>query len=183
MKNRAVFIDRDGTLNVEKNYLFKKEDFEFTENAPKGIKLLNDNGFKVIVITNQAGVARGYYSESDVIELHKYIDEKLKDYDAKIDAYYYCPHHPIHGIGDYKINCNCRKPSTGMLDKAIKEFQIDRRASWMIGDKKTDIFAGAKAKLETILVRTGYGNREVIDNEICMKNSLYEAVKYIISLD
>lgn len=155
--NKAVFLDRDGTINVEKNYLYKIEDFEFIEGAPEAIKLLNDNGYKVIVVTNQAGVARGYYTEDDVKKLHKYIDGELKKYGAHIDAYYYCPHHPIYGIGEYKVECNCRKPKPGLLERAIEDFGISVENSWLIGDNKTDIEAGNRLNLNTILVITGHG--------------------------
>ncbi|RDY23266.1 HAD family hydrolase [Romboutsia maritimum] len=140
--NKAVFFDRDGTINVEKNYLYKVEDFEFIKGIPQIIKKFNDDGYKVIVITNQAGIGRGYYTEEDMHKLHKHIDSELKKYDAHIDAYYFCPHHPVHGIGEYKLDCNCRKPKTGMLEKAIDDFDIDVKQSILYGDKPWDIEAG-----------------------------------------
>lgn len=179
--NKAVFLDRDGTINVEKNYLYRIEDFEFIEGAPEAIKLLNDNEYKVIVVTNQAGVARGYYTEADVKKLHKHIDDELRKYQAHIDAYYYCPHHPIYGIGEYKVECNCRKPKTGLLEKAVKDFAIDLSNSWIIGDKQSDVESGELLYIKTILVMTGYGADEKYKVQSdYIKEDLYSAIKNII---
>ena len=125
--------------------------------APEAIAMLNKCGYQVIVVSNQAGVARGYYTEDDVKKLHKYINLRLKEYNAHIDAFYYCPHHPEAGIGKYKKNCHCRKPETGLFEMACNDFPIDVENSWMIGDNISDIKAGIRFNLKTILVRTGYG--------------------------
>ena len=137
--NKAAFFDRDGTINVEKNYLYKVEDFEFIEGIPELIKKYNDEGYIVIVVTNQAGIARGYYTEEDMNILHRYINEQLAKIGAHIDAFYFCPHHP-----DITGECNCRKPKTGMLEKAIKDWDIDVSQSILYGDKPWDIVAGKK---------------------------------------
>lgn len=155
--DRVVFLDRDGTINVEKKYLYKPEDFEFIEGTQEAIRLLNEAGYKVVVITNQAGVARGYYTEEDVDRLHRYINKRLAESGAHIDAFYYCPHHPENGIGKYQIACDCRKPKIGMFLQAEKLFDIDKGNSWMIGDKLIDIEAGKNYGVRTVLVRTGYG--------------------------
>lgn len=160
--NRAVFLDRDGTINVEKNYLYRIEDFEFIDGVPQAIKILNDNDYRVIVITNQAGVARGYYKENDVKKLHKYIQDQLKKYGAHIDAFYYCPHHPVNGIGKYKIECNCRKPKDGLFKKAIKDFNIDVSKSYIVGDKISDLIPGKSNNIKSFLVMTGYGKQEAL---------------------
>lgn len=157
ISKKTVFLDRDGTINVEKNYLYRLEDFEFIPKAPEAIAMLNKCGYQVIVVSNQAGVARGYYTEDDVKKLHKYINLRLKEYNAHIDAFYYCPHHPEAGIGKYKKNCHCRKPETGLFEMACNDFPIDVENSWMIGDNISDIKAGIRFNLKTILVRTGYG--------------------------
>lgn len=176
--NKAVFLDRDGTINIEKNYLYRVEDFEFVSGAPEAIKMLNDAGYLVIVVTNQAGIARGYYTEQDMHKLHRHIDQELKKYDAHIDAYYYCPHHPIHGIGKYKMECGCRKPNSGMLEVAIKEFDIDVSKSYMIGDKITDILAGRKNQIKGILVRTGHVISESeLKNHYDIRENLLEVVE------
>lgn len=146
--NKAAFFDRDGTINVEKNYLYKVEDFEFIEGIPELIKKYNDEGYIVIVVTNQAGIARGYYTEEDMNILHRYINEQLAKIGAHIDAFYFCPHHP-----DITGECNCRKPKTGMLEKAINDWNIDVTKSILYGDKPWDIEAGDKCGIRSIYVR------------------------------
>lgn len=182
--NKAVILDRDGTINVEKNYLYKKEEFEFEFNSDKAIKTFNDLGYKVIVISNQAGIARGYYTESDLLDLHKYIDHRLKSIEAQIDGCYYCPHHPKYGIGKYLAKCRCRKPGTLLYEKAIKEFNIDVTKSFVIGDKITDLIPGKEMNMKTILVGTGYGSQEKEKKSVfdyyC--SNLYEASLMIKNL-
>lgn len=148
--NKAAFFDRDGTINVEVNYLYKCEDFEFIEGMPAFIKKFNDWGFKVIVATNQAGIARGYYKEDDMLILHEYINKQLKKYDAHVDAFYFCPHHP-----DISGPCHCRKPETGMLEQAIADFDIDVNASILFGDKPWDIEAGERLGIKSYLINEG----------------------------
>lgn len=155
--DKVIFLDRDGTINIEKQYLYKIEDFEFIDGVIEAIRLLNINGYKVIVITNQAGVARGYYSANDVENLHNYINEELKKNNAYIDDFYYCVHHPSEGIGKYKIDCKCRKPKTGLFMQAEQKYEVDKSESWMIGDNISDIIAGNNYGIKTILVGTGYG--------------------------
>ena len=145
--NKAAFFDRDGTINIEKNYLYKVEDFEFIKGIPELIKKYNDEGYVVIVVTNQAGIARGYYTEEDMNILHRYINEQLAKIGAHIDAFYFCPHHP-----DITGECNCRKPKTGMLEKAIQEWNIDVNQSILYGDKPWDIEAGEKCGIRSIYV-------------------------------
>ena len=150
--NKAIFLDRDGTINIEKNYLYKKEEFEFIAGMPKAIKKWNDLGYLVLVITNQAGIARGFYEEVDVDILHKHINRCLKKVSAHIDGFYFCPHHPTEGIGKYKVECNCRKPNTGLLEKAIKDFNVDISKSYLFGNKGSDIEAGNRIGVQTFLV-------------------------------
>jgi D-glycero-D-manno-heptose 1,7-bisphosphate phosphatase len=156
---RAVFIDRDGTINVEKEYLYRTDDFAFISGAPQAIRLLNEAGFLVIVVSNQSGVARGYYTEEDVHLLHHHIASLLEQFGARVDAWFYCPHHPA-GRGSYALPCRCRKPLPGMLLEAAGRFVIDLESSIMIGDKLVDVEAGAAAGCRSILVRTGYGSEE-----------------------
>ncbi|MDO5408140.1 MAG: D-glycero-beta-D-manno-heptose 1,7-bisphosphate 7-phosphatase [Eubacteriales bacterium] len=157
---RVVFLDRDGTLNEEVNYLHRKEDMRLLPGVPEAIRMLREHGYRIVVITNQAGVARGYYSEEDVHALHAYMNEILEPQGAKIDAFFYCPHHPEHGIGAYKKVCHCRKPDTGMFEQAEEVFQVDKAHSWMIGDKLIDVQAGRNYGVRTVLVGTGYGAEE-----------------------
>lgn len=156
---RAVFLDRDGTINVEKEYLYRIEDFEFVPGAEDAVRRLNDAGFMVVVVTNQSGVARGYYTEEDVETLHRYVAARLDAYGARVDAWFYCPHHP-DGRGSYALPCDCRKPLPGMLREAAKRYDIDFAGSYMIGDKLADVEAGLAAGCTPILVKSGYGAQE-----------------------
>ncbi|MCL2260340.1 MAG: D-glycero-beta-D-manno-heptose 1,7-bisphosphate 7-phosphatase [Fibromonadales bacterium] len=144
--NKAVFLDRDGTINVDKHYVYKIEDFEFINGVPQAIKSLNKNGYKVIVISNQSGIARGFYTIADVEKLHKYMDSELAKINAKIDAYYICPHHP-----DFSGECECRKPKTGLIKQAIKNFDIDISQSYLVGDKEIDMECGNNAGIKTFI--------------------------------
>ena len=146
-KQPAVFLDRDGTLIEEVNYLSRVEDlrlFPFTANA---VRLLKDSGFLVIVVTNQSGIGRGIYTESAMHAIHDAIQSQLS---GAIDAFYFCPHLPCDG-------CNCRKPKPGMIDAAAIDFDIDLENSWIVGDKKIDVETGVAANLRSGLVFTGYG--------------------------
>lgn len=154
---KAVFMDRDGTLNKEVHYLHRPEDLILFEDVPEGIRRLNEAGFKTIVVTNQAGVARGYYKEEDVKQLHQYMNQILEKWGAHIDAFFYCPHHPEKGIGEYKKICSCRKPGIGMFQMAEALYDIDKTRSYMIGDKLIDTEAGKNYGVSSILVGTGYG--------------------------
>jgi D-glycero-D-manno-heptose 1,7-bisphosphate phosphatase len=156
-QNRAVFLDRDGTINVEREYLHRPEEFSFIPGAPRAIRLLKDAGFYVIVVTNQSGVARGLFDEAAVRGLHRHMDAELAHHGAGVDAYYFCPHHPEHGGEDYRKLCACRKPLAGMLFQAATDFSLDLESSFMIGDKLADVEAGLKAGCRPLLVRTGYG--------------------------
>ncbi|STO32193.1 D,D-heptose 1,7-bisphosphate phosphatase [Fusobacterium necrogenes] len=155
--NKAIILDRDGTINIEKDYLHKIEDFEFEEGVVEGLKILADLGYIFVVVTNQSGIARGYYTEEDLEILNNYIGEILEKEGIKIKKFYFCPHHPEKGVGKYKVECNCRKPNPGMLEEAIKEFDIDREKSFMIGDNISDIEAGINANVTPILLETGHG--------------------------
>lgn len=154
---KTVFLDRDGTINEEVNYLHRPEDLKLLPMAAEAIRLWNEQGFRVVVVTNQAGVARGYYQEADVEKLHRYMNQILAEKGAHVDAFYYCPHHPEHGIGPYKIKCHCRKPDTGMFEAAERDCPVDKAHSYMVGDKWLDTQAGARFGVHTALVGTGYG--------------------------
>ena len=174
---KAILLDRDGTINVEKDYLHKIEDFEFEKNVVEALQILSSLGYTMAVVTNQSGIARGYYTEEDLQKLNEHIKRELEKYGVIIEKFYYCPHHPENGIGKYKADCICRKPNTGMLEAAIEEFDIDRKASFMVGDTLADIDAGIKAGLTPILVKTGHGIEtleKIGDREINIFNSLYD---------
>ncbi|MCR5587732.1 MAG: HAD family hydrolase, partial [Lachnospiraceae bacterium] len=123
--NKAVFLDRDGTINVEKNYLYKIEDFVFLPGVIEGLKLLQDAGFLLIIITNQSGIARGYYTEEDFKILNNWMLNKLAENGINITKVYYCPHLPDAKIEEYRRDCDCRKPKLGLFYRAIKEYNID----------------------------------------------------------
>lgn len=153
---RAAFLDRDGTINTEKEYLYRIDEFEFIPGAPEAVRLLNEAGFLVVVVSNQSGVGRGYYTEDDVETLHRHIATELAGAGARVDAWFYCPHHPS-GRGSYALACRCRKPLPGMLIEAAARYDIDLASSVMIGDKLVDVEAGMAAGCRPMLVRTGYG--------------------------
>ncbi len=155
--DRVIFLDRDGTINEEVHYLHRAKDFRLLPGVEEALRRFRGAGYKVVVVTNQSGVARGYYGEEDVERLHDYVDGLLRPRGAGIDHFFYCPHHPEHGIGVYRASCRCRKPGTGMLEMAQQYYEIDKSQSWMIGDKLTDIQAGNRFGVHTALVGTGYG--------------------------
>ena len=149
----AVFLDRDGTLNREKGYLYRWADWEWLPGAIEALAALKEAGRKLVVITNQAGVARGLYGPADIEALHRRVNEDLAGRGLAIDAFYYCPHHP-----DFTGPCDCRKPRPGMFLKAARELSLDLSRSAMVGDKLSDVEAGRAAGLGlNILLRTGYG--------------------------
>ena len=153
--NKAIFFDRDGTLNVDLDYLCDFEKFQWIDGAVEAIKFLNDNNYLVIVVTNQSGVARGFFTEDDVKSFHKQMNEELKNFDAHIDEFYYCPHHPQGVIAKYKIDCECRKPKSKMIEDACKKFNIDKSKSLMICDKIRDVEYGENAGVRSVLFEGG----------------------------
>lgn len=178
---RAVFLDRDGVINVDTGYVHRSDDFELLPGVAKAIRLLNDAGFLVIVVTNQSGVARGYYSLEAVHLLHRYLDAELAAFGARVDAYYVCPHHPEHGVADMKAPCSCRKPLPGMLEQAAADFGIHLRESYMIGDKASDVAAGLSAGCRPIRISSGIG--EVgLSSGIPVFSCLLDAVRAIVAV-
>lgn len=163
---RAVFLDRDGTINVEKDYLYRPEEFTFIPGAPEAIRALKEAGFLVIVVTNQSGVARGYFGPDAVEALHAHLQSELATFDTSIDAFYYCPHHPQAGVGVYRVDCDCRKGRPGMLLQAAQEHGIDLSRSFMIGDKEADLEAGQAAGCAALLVLTGYGAETALNTNL-----------------
>jgi D-glycero-D-manno-heptose 1,7-bisphosphate phosphatase len=160
MSQGAVFLDRDGTINEEMGYINHPERFIIFPYVAESIKICNDLGLKVIVVTNQSGVARGYFNESLVRELHEKLKNEMTDQGAKIDQIYYCPHHPKEGRKPYKKECNCRKPKPGMILKAVKEYEIDLQKSYMIGDRYKDVIFAKKLNMKSGFVLSGYGRGE-----------------------
>ncbi|MCW5687415.1 MAG: HAD family hydrolase [Pseudolabrys sp.] len=137
----AAFFDRDGVLNVDRDYVHRIDQFEWIAGATEAIKLVNDAGYLAIVVTNQSGVARGLYDEAAIATLHAHMQDDLAARGAHIDTFYYCPHHPQGKIERFAITCACRKPGIGMLEQAAADWRIDRAHSFMIGDKDIDVAA------------------------------------------
>jgi D-glycero-D-manno-heptose 1,7-bisphosphate phosphatase len=164
-KNKTCFLDRDGVLIREVNYLSSPEQVSIFSEAINALKMLRKNGYKIIVITNQAGVARGYFTEQDVLEVHAEIDRQLLAENLSIDAYYYCPHHPDGVVDGYNIDCDCRKPKPSLILQAVKDFDIDLHKSFLIGDKVTDLLAADNAGCSAALVKTGHGIEHVAKAE------------------
>ena len=157
---KAIFLDRDGTINVEKDYIYKSEDLVFEEGTIEALKTFKNLEYILIVVSNQSGIARGYFTEEDLNIFNNNMNEILKKNGVEITEFYCCPHHP-NGIGEYKKVCECRKPNNKMIEDAIKKYNIDREKSYMVGDKISDIEAGFKSNLKTVLVKTGYGLKDM----------------------
>lgn len=156
----AVFLDRDGTLIEEVGYLDRPERVVLYPFATDAIRALNRAGVRVIMVTNQSGVARGFFSEGVVRLVHRRIAHLLAAGQAHFDAYYYCPHHPDGRVTEYARSCECRKPGRGMVDRAVEEFGIDPRRSFAVGDRWLDVGLARTIGGQGILVRTGYGSDE-----------------------
>jgi D-glycero-D-manno-heptose 1,7-bisphosphate phosphatase len=157
---RAVFLDRDGTLIEEVGYLNRLDRVAFFPWSVDAIRVLNDAGLLVVIVTNQAGVARGYFDEALVRETHALIDRRVREGGARIDAYYHCPHHPDGVVEALRQACECRKPKPGMIHQAARDLDIDVPGSFTVGDRWLDVEMGRAAGTTTVLVRTGYGRDE-----------------------
>lgn len=169
---RAVFLDRDGTIAEDVNYCSSVEDFHLLPTVAKAIRLCNENAFKVIVITNQSGLARGYFTKDTLAQIHHKMKEELREKGAVIDAIYYCPHHPDD-------NCACRKPKAGLLNRAAQEMGLDLNWSYMIGDMQKDIDVGRAVGCKTILVTTGPENGANVNGADYVAESLLDAAEWI----
>ncbi|MEP9412422.1 MAG: HAD family hydrolase [Candidatus Brocadia sp.] len=152
-KRKAVFLDRDGTIVVHKPYLSSPEQLKLSPNAAQGIRLFREYGYLIIVVTNQSGVARGFFDEERLMLIHKRLMDMLEDEGVVIDGIYYCPHHTEGVIKQYKIDCTCRKPKPGMLLDAARKHHIDLTQSLMIGDSEVDVLAGKNAGCRCVLIR------------------------------
>jgi UDP-N-acetylmuramoyl-tripeptide--D-alanyl-D-alanine ligase len=151
--HKAVFLDRDGTINVDRDYVYDIKDLEFLPNAVRGLKRLQELGYILIIITNQSGIGRGYYSEENYKILMKEFYRRMREEGIEFAADYYCMHAP-------EEKCDCRKPNTLLIETAIKEHNIDIKKSYFIGDKTADILAGKRSGVKTILVLTGKAGKD-----------------------
>ena len=184
----AVFLDRDGTINEQMGYINHISRFHLLPGAAKAIKRLNDAGIPVVVVSNQSGLARGYFPEELLTEVHKKMQTQLAEKGARVDAIYYCPHHPEAKEARFKETCACRKPKPGLIYRAAKEMQLDPEISFVVGDRWSDIKTAAQCGARSILVRTGYGrgdekyigpNQEIQPHQKC--DDLQEAVSWILT--
>lgn len=154
----AVFLDRDGVVIEDSHYLGDAARVQLVPGAADAVAALNRAGWPVVVVTNQSGVARGMFSFDSVGVVHDHLARLLATHGARIDAFHFCPHHPDADVPEFRADCDCRKPMPGMLRRAADELHLDLGTSWMIGDRETDLAAGAAAGCRTVLVRTGYGS-------------------------
>ncbi|MBC7893173.1 MAG: HAD-IIIA family hydrolase [Sphingobacteriaceae bacterium] len=160
----AVFLDRDGVLNREVDHLRRADDLDLLPGVAGAVKRLNQSDYLSVVVTNQPGLAKGFFTETDLEEIHRELETQLGAERAYLDAIYHCPHHPEAGfegeVPALKIACDCRKPGTGLVERALHELNIDRSRSFFVGDSTTDLLTGRNAGLRTVLVRTGYGGQD-----------------------
>lgn len=188
MKKPAVFIDRDGTINEQLGYINHLSRFVILPGVSEAVRLLNKNNLWAIIVSNQGGVARGYYPMELVEEIHAFLKSSLKEQGAIIDGIFFCPHHPAGVVPEYSSECDCRKPETGLIDKALEAFDIDMSNSYVVGDRYVDIELAIRVNIKGILVKTGYGlgEMEYVIPEMPVKpdhvaEDLLDAVKWILN--
>jgi D-glycero-D-manno-heptose 1,7-bisphosphate phosphatase len=188
MKRRAVFMDRDGTISEEIGYVNHPSRYRVFPYAARAVRLLNEAGWLAVLVTNQAGVARGYFTEDLVGAVHERLRQELARGEAHLDAIYYCAHHPSVGEPPYRLDCDCRKPKPGLIQRAAEDFQIDLAASWMIGDRYSDIELARNARVRSAFVLSGYGRGEWEYQRAAWKHEpdivaedLLEAVREIVN--
>jgi D-glycero-D-manno-heptose 1,7-bisphosphate phosphatase len=184
---RAVFIDRDGTISEEVGYVNHPARYRVFPFAAEAVRALNERGWLAILVTNQAGVARGYFKEELIGEVHKILQDELARDGARLDAIYYCPHHPTVGELPYRLDCDCRKPKPGLIRRAAEDFHLDLARCWMVGDRYGDTLLARNAGTRSAFVLTGYGrgelehqSREWQQRPDLVAENLLEAVKEII---
>ncbi|MDT4955178.1 MAG: D-glycero-D-manno-heptose 1,7-bisphosphate phosphatase [Acidobacteriota bacterium] len=190
MKRRAVFMDRDGTISEEIGYVNHPSRYRVFPYSAEAVRLLNEAGWLAILVTNQAGVARGYFTEELIAAVHDVLKQELSERGAELDAIYYCAHHPTVGEAPYRFDCDCRKPKPGLIERAAAEFDIDLQQSWMIGDRYSDIELARNAGVHSAFVLSGYGRGEWEYQRAAWKHepelvaeNLLEAVRKIVTSD
>ena len=188
MKRRAVFMDRDGTISEEIGYVNHPSRYRVFPYSAEAVRRLNEAGWLAILVTNQAGVARGYFTEDLIGAVHGVLTEELGKEGARLDAIYYCAHHPTVGVEPYRLDCDCRKPRPGLIRRAVEEFDIDAGESWMVGDRYSDIELAHNAGVRSAFVLSGYGRGEWEYQRAAWKHQpdlvaedLLEAVEKIVS--
>jgi D-glycero-D-manno-heptose 1,7-bisphosphate phosphatase len=184
---RAVFIDRDGTISEEVGYVNHVSRYRVFPFAAEAVRALNAAGWLAILVTNQAGVARGYFKEELIGEVHKVLTDELERGGARLDAIYYCPHHPTVGEPPYRFDCDCRKPRPGLIQRAAADFRLDLARCWMVGDRYGDTELARNAGVRSAFVLTGYGRGELEHQQPAWRHrpdlvaeNLLEAVREIV---
>jgi D-glycero-D-manno-heptose 1,7-bisphosphate phosphatase len=173
-KIKIAFLDRDGVINKDVNYLYKIEDFEYTENCIEGLNNLQLLGFKIIIVTNQSGIGRGFYTEQQYQNLTDWYLADLSKYGVAILDVFHCPHHPEGTVPEYTLSCDCRKPSSGMFKQALSKYDIDIDNSLMVGDKESDLLAAQKAGIKNlILVESGHCLSLSDYNQYCVLENMH----------
>ena len=174
MAKIAVFLDRDGVINQDTGYVSCVDDFHFIDGTIEALQILKKKGYCLVVVTNQSGIARGYFTEEQFMSLTEWMDWSLADRDADLDGIYFCPHHPTAGVGEYRQECTCRKPAPGMLLDAAKDLKIDLANSYMVGDKAGDLQAAKAAGVgHKVLVRTG---KTVTEEAIALADEVQDSL-------
>ena len=188
MKKPNVFLDRDGTINEQMGYINHLSRFIVLPGVAEAIRLLNRNDFLAIILSNQSGVARGYFPIELVHNVHDHLNKYLQERGARMDGIFFCPHYPNGPVKEYGYACDCRKPKTGLIDQALQEFDIDLSRSYMIGDRWTDLAFADRSNLKGILVKTGYGLGDIqyvlpdkTTKPAYIAENLLEAVQWIIT--
>ena len=160
MSRRAVFMDRDGTISEEVGYVNHPSRYRVFPYSAEAVRLLNEAGWLAILVTNQAGVARGYFTEDIITAVHGVLESELELGGARLDAVYYCAHHPTVGEPPYRLDCDCRKPRPGLIERAARDHDIDLAQSWMVGDRHSDVELAHNAGTRSAFVLSGYGRGE-----------------------
>lgn len=174
MAKIAVFLDRDGVINQDTGYVSCVDNFHFIDGTIEALQILKKKGYCLVVVTNQSGIARGYFTEEQFMSLTEWMDWSLADRDVDLDGIYFCPHHPTAGVGEYRQECNCRKPAPGMLLDAAKDLKIDLANSYMVGDKAGDLQAAKAAGVgHKVLVRTG---KTVTEEAIALADEVQDSL-------
>jgi D-glycero-D-manno-heptose 1,7-bisphosphate phosphatase len=183
----AVFIDRDGTINEQMGYVNHPSRFILLPGVPEAFRILNQAGFLAIILSNQSGVARGYFPIELIYDIHSMMTQSISKQGGRIDGIYFCPHYPKGSVQEYTVECDCRKPRTGLVKQACENFEIDLSRSYMIGDHYTDMELAERSNIKGILVRTGYGagvieyNLPGMATKPCyIADDLLDAVKWIV---
>ncbi len=175
----AVFLDRDGTLIREVGYLTRPEQIEILDGVPAAIRALGAAGFKTVVVTNQSAVARGWLTEAELKQIHCLMEDRLADAGARLDAIYYCPHHPSEGIGAYRVVCDCRKPNPGMVQRAVDDLALDPKRSYVLGDQNVDLELALRVGSTPVLVRSN-GEKTLVSHAAVFDN-MKLAVDWILA--